>query len=56
MMGIEHGGYIIAAYAATVIAVGGLLVGIVADYRHQVARLKALEERGLSRRSAEGGS
>ncbi len=47
----EHGGFILFAYLATLIAVGGMTFIVIADYRGQVRKLKALEETGVTRRS-----
>ena len=49
-----HGGFIIAAYAVTVVVLAGLVVWIVRDGRAQERRLEELEARGISRRSAGG--
>jgi heme exporter protein CcmD len=48
---MTHLGYIVAAYAAAFGVVGGLALWAIADLRGQMRRLKALEERGLARRS-----
>ena len=47
-----YSGFIIAAYAAALGVVVGLIVWIVADYRAQQRTLKDLEARGVARRSA----
>jgi len=47
-----HTGFIIAAYAAAVIVVGGLCAWVMLDYRAQRRNLAALERRGVIRRSA----
>ncbi|KAB2872240.1 MAG: heme exporter protein CcmD [Bauldia sp.] len=49
-----HGGFIIAAYAVTVVVLAGLVVWIVRDGRAQERRLEELEARGIRRRSAGG--
>jgi heme exporter protein D len=40
-----HAGYILAAYGLTALVLGGLVAGIVADYRRQQRRLATLEAR-----------
>lgn len=45
-----HGGFILAAYAATVAAVGGLVLYVLADYRAQARKLAALDATGVDRR------
>ena len=47
-----HAGFIIAAYAAAVLAVAALAAWVIADHRAQRRTLKRLEERGVTRRSA----
>lgn len=47
-----HGGFILAAYAVTIVVLGGLFAWIVRDGRAQKRRLKDLEARGVRRRSA----
>jgi heme exporter protein D len=51
-----HAGFILASYAVTAVTLVALAVWIAVDYRNQKARLAALEARGISRRSARGGS
>ncbi|AVO46657.1 heme exporter protein CcmD [Phreatobacter cathodiphilus] len=51
-----HAGFILASYAVTAVTVVALAAWIVVDYRNQKARLSELEARGISRRSARGGS
>ena len=46
-----NAGFIVAAYAAAVIVIGGLSAWIVADYRRQLRQLAELEARGVKRRS-----
>ena len=47
-----HAGFIVAAYGAAIILIGGLSVWIVADYRRQLRHLAELESRGIKRRSS----
>jgi heme exporter protein D len=47
-----HTGFIVAAYAAAFIVVGGLTAWVMLDYRAQLRALASLEKRGLTRRSA----
>jgi heme exporter protein D len=46
-----HAAFIIAAYAAAVIVLGGLIAWVRLDYRAQRRKLADLEARGVSRRS-----
>jgi heme exporter protein D len=46
-----HAAFIIAAYAAAVIVLGGLVAWVRLDYRAQRRKLADLEARGVSRRS-----
>ena len=46
-----HAFFIIAAYAATAVIVGGLILGAVLDHRAQLRALAELEGRGVRRRS-----
>ncbi|MEM6665126.1 MAG: heme exporter protein CcmD [Pseudomonadota bacterium] len=48
----EHGGFILGAYLGTILAIGGLTLLIIRDYRVQRARLDELEAQGIVRRSA----
>jgi heme exporter protein D len=48
-----HAAFIWASYAATVLVIGGLIVWLVLDGRHQQRALKDLEARGVKRRSAQ---
>jgi heme exporter protein D len=52
MQGAAHTGFIIAAYAAAFIVVGGLTAWVMLDYRAQLRTLAGLEKRGVTRRSA----
>ena len=47
-----HAGFIVAAYGAAIILVGGLSAWIIADYRRQLRQLAELEARGVKRRSS----
>jgi heme exporter protein D len=47
-----HVAYVAAAYLASLVGVGGLLLWTVLDGRSARRRLKALEEGGVTRRSA----
>jgi heme exporter protein D len=47
-----HGGFILAAYAAAVVVLAGLLLWVILDGRTQRRRLAELEARGIRRRSA----
>ncbi len=49
---MSHAGYILAAYLAAVLVVGGLVSWIVLDYRTQKRKLQRLEAEGVRRRSA----
>jgi heme exporter protein D len=46
-----HAAFIIAAYVVTALAVGALIVWVIADHRAQVRLLAELEARGVKRRS-----
>ena len=48
-----HAAFILAAYAATVAVVAGLIGWVILDYRAQKRVLGDLEARGITRRSAE---
>jgi heme exporter protein D len=47
-----HGGFILAAYAVTVLILAGMFLWIILDGRAQKRRLAELEARGIRRRSA----
>ena len=47
-----HAAFIWISYTAGVAVVGGLIAWLVADGRRQLAALKALEDRGVRRRSS----
>ena len=49
---MTHSGYILAAYLAAALVVGGLVVWVVVDYRTQQRKLQQLEADGVRRRSA----
>jgi heme exporter protein D len=46
-----HAGFIIAAYAAAIVVVAGLIVWVVADHAAQKRLLGELEKQGVTRRS-----
>jgi heme exporter protein D len=50
----NHGGFIVAAYLATVVVLAGMIALIVLDGRALRRRLADLEARGVRRRSAAG--
>jgi heme exporter protein D len=47
-----HAVFIIAAYAATILVVGGLIAWVMVDFRAQKRVLGDLEAHGVTRRSA----
>lgn len=47
-----HAAFILWSYAVTFAVLGGLIAWATLDYRRQGARLRELEERGITRRSA----
>ena len=51
MQAATHTGFIIAAYAAAVVVIGGLTAWVMLDYRVQLRAIAGLEKRGISRRS-----
>jgi heme exporter protein D len=52
MQAATHTGFIIAAYTAAVVVIGGLTAWVMLDYRKQLRTLAGLEKRGVTRRSA----
>ena len=46
-----YAAFIIAAYAATLVVVGGLVLWVVVDRRHLLRMLADMEARGVTRRS-----
>ena len=46
-----HAAFILTAYAAAAIVIGGLIAWVLLDYRAQTRRLIDLEARGVTRRS-----
>lgn len=46
-----HAAFILAAYAAAAVVIGGLIAWVLLDYRAQLHRLGDLEARGVTRRS-----
>jgi heme exporter protein D len=49
---VDHLGFIVAAYAVTVVVVAALIAWVMLDYRAQQRALADLDKRGVSRRSA----
>jgi heme exporter protein D len=49
----NHMGFIVAAYAVTVVVVAALIAWVMIDYRIQQRALADLDKRGISRRSAQ---
>ncbi len=49
-----HAFFIVAAYAATAVIVGGLILRAVVDHRAQLRALAELEGRGVRRRANNG--
>ena len=47
-----HAGFIVAAYAAGIVIVTGLIVWVIADYAAQRRLLDELEKQGVTRRSS----
>jgi heme exporter protein D len=47
-----HAAFIVAAYAATIVVVAGLIGWVIVDYRAQKRVLGDLEAHGVTRRSA----
>ena len=47
-----HAAFIVAAYAATIAVIGGLIAWVVIDFRAQKRVLGDLEAHGVTRRSA----
>jgi len=52
MQATNHIDFILAAYAAGVAVVVGLIAWVMLDYRAQLRQLTDLEKRGFTRRSA----
>ena len=52
---MTHLGYIVAAYLAAALVIGGLTLWIIMDNRAQQRKLQQLEADGVRRRSAGGG-
>ena len=46
-----HAAFILAAYAAAAVVIGGLIAWVLLDYRAQMHKLAELEARGVTRRS-----
>jgi heme exporter protein D len=51
MQAAAHTGFIIAAYTAAFVVVGGLTAWVMLDYRAQLRALAGLQKRGVTRRS-----
>jgi len=54
MQATNHIDFILAAYAAGIVVVAGLIAWVTVDYRAQLRQLANLEKRGFTRRSASG--
>jgi heme exporter protein D len=52
MQSTNHIDFILAAYAAGIVVVAGLIAWVTIDYRTQLRQLTDLEKRGFTRRSA----
>lgn len=50
---MSHLAYVVAAYAASVLGIAGLVLWILVDQKAQKRALEELEARGVRRRSAE---
>lgn len=50
----EHGGFILASYAAAVVVIFGLVARAVIEYRMRRRELERLEAKGVRRRSETG--
>jgi heme exporter protein D len=46
-----HAAFIVTAYAAAAVVIGGLIAWVLLDYRAQLRKLADLEARGVTRRS-----
>ena len=46
-----HAAFILTAYAAAVVVIGGLIAWVLLDHRAQLRKLADLEARGVTRRS-----
>ena len=46
-----HAAFIVTAYAAATVVIGGLIAWVLLDYRAQLRKLADLEARGITRRS-----
>ncbi len=55
LFGVQHAGFIVASYAVTILTIAVLVGWIIIDHRRQKAAIAALEERGITRRSARSG-
>jgi len=52
MQAANHLDFIVGAYAAAIVVVGGLIAWVLLDYRAQLRKLADLEKRGFTRRAA----
>ena len=52
----QHAAFILAAYGATALVIGGLIARAILEERHQKLALIKLEAQGVRRRSARGPS
>jgi len=52
MQATNHMDFIVGAYAAAIVVVGGLIAWVLLDYRAQLRKLADLEKRGFTRRAA----
>jgi heme exporter protein D len=47
----QHANFILAAYAAAILIIGGLIAWVLLDYRAQLRKLADMNARGVTRRS-----
>ena len=47
----QHANFILAAYAAAILIIGGLIAWVLLDYRAQLRKLADMSARGVTRRS-----
>ncbi|MGO9699003.1 MAG: heme exporter protein CcmD [Xanthobacteraceae bacterium] len=52
MQATNHVDFIVGAYTAAVVVVGGLIAWVLLDYRAQLRKLADMEKRGFTRRVA----
>ncbi len=53
--GVQHAGFIVGSYAVAILTIAALIGWIMVDHRRQKAAIAALEQRGITRRSARSG-